>query len=219
MTHTRGFFITFEGCEGCGKSTQTRLLNKRLHNYEIPTVLTQEPGGTPLGNKVRDLLKVKRDINIGPLAELFLFSSCRSQLIADVINPALNSGKVVICDRFTDSTVVYQGYGRGLDLKLIASVNEMATGGLEPDLTVLLDTVPELGLKRKPNSADDRFEAENIAFHRKIREGYLNLAKGKPGRWLVVGPGQTIERVSDIIWEHLAPIIHSRYPATNSNKI
>jgi dTMP kinase len=218
MTNSRGFFITFEGCEGCGKSTQTRLLNKRLHNYKIPTVLTQEPGGTPLGNKVRDLLKVKRNINISPLAELFLFVSCRSQLIADVINPALNSGKVVICDRFTDSTLVYQGYGRGLDLKLITSVNTMATGGLEPDLTVLLDTVPELGLQRKSNSADDRFEAENIAFHRKIREGYLNLAQDKPGRWLVVGSGQTIECISEIIWERLAPIIHSRYPATNSSK-
>jgi dTMP kinase len=218
MTKNRGLFITFEGCEGCGKSTQTRLLYDRLQTRKIPVVLTQEPGGTPLGNRVRNLLKVKRDININPLAELFLFISCRSQLVADVINPALNSGQVVICDRFTDSTLVYQGYGRGLDLKLITSVNAIATGGLEPDLTVLLDTEPGLGLRRKHNSADDRFEAENIAFHHKIREGYLKLAQEKPGRWLVVEPGQTIENVSGIIWERIAPIIHSRYPATSNAK-
>jgi dTMP kinase len=218
MRNSRGFFITFEGCEGCGKSTQTRLLCNRLQHNKIATVLTQEPGGTPLGNKVRSLLKVKRNIDISPLAELFLFNSCRSQLVADVINPALDSGKVVICDRFADSTLVYQGYGRGLDLKLITSVNAIATGGLEPDLTVLLDTDPELGLQRKRNSADDRFEAENIAFHRKIRDGYLNLAQKKPGRWLVVESGQTIAHISGIIWDRIAPIIHSRYPATRNSK-
>jgi dTMP kinase len=218
MKNSRGFFITFEGCEGCGKSTQTRLLCNRLQHNKIATVLTQEPGGTSLGNKVRSLLKVKRNIDISPLAELFLFNSCRSQLVADVINPALDSGKVVICDRFADSTLVYQGYGRGLDLKLITSVNAIATGGLEPDLTVLLDTDPELGLQRKRNSADDRFEAENIAFHCKIRDGYLNLAQKKPGRWLVVESGQTIAHISDIIWDRIIPIIHSRYPATNNNK-
>jgi dTMP kinase len=216
MKNSRGFFITFEGCEGCGKSTQTRLLYNKLQNDKIATVLTQEPGGTPLGNKVRSLLKVKRNIDISPLAELFLFNSCRSQLVADVINPALDSGKVVICDRFADSTLVYQGYGRGLDLKLITSVNAIATGGLEPDLTVLLDTDPELGLQRKHNSADDRFEAENIAFHRKIRDGYLNLAQKKPGRWLVVESGQTIAQISGIIWERIAPIIQNLYPATNN---
>jgi dTMP kinase len=218
MKNSRGFFITFEGCEGCGKSTQTRLLYNKLQNDKIATVLTQEPGGTPLGNKVRSLLKVKRNIDISPLAELFLFNSCRSQLVADVINPALDSGKVVICDRFADSTLVYQGYGRGLDLKLITSVNAIATGGLEPDLTVLLDTDPELGLQRKRNSADDRFEAENIAFHRKIRDGYLNLAQKKPGRWLVVESGQTIAQISGIIWERIAPIIQNLYPATNNSR-
>lgn len=218
MKNSRGFFITFEGCEGCGKSTQTRLLYNKLQNDKIATVLTQEPGGTPLGNKVRSLLKVKRNIDISPLAELFLFNSCRAQLVADVINPALDSGKVVICDRFADSTLVYQGYGRGLDLKLITSVNAIATGGLEPDLTVLLDTDPELGLQRKRNSADDRFEAENIAFHRKIRDGYLNLAQKKPGRWLVVESGQTIAQISGIIWERIAPIIQNLYPATNNSR-
>ena len=109
-------------------------------NKNIPAVLTQEPGGTPLGNTVRDLLKVKRNISISPLAELFLFVSCRAQLVADVINPAMASGKVIVCDRFADSTLVYQGYARGLDLKLVISVNDIATGGLEPDLTILLDT-------------------------------------------------------------------------------
>jgi len=216
MTNTSGYFITFEGCEGCGKSTQSKLLYNKLVSLKIKTVITQEPGGTPLGNKVRDLLKVKSTINISPMAELLLFNSCRTQLIADVIRPALISGQVVICDRFTDSTIVYQGYGRGLDLKLVSSVNEIATGGLAPDLTVLLDTDPAQGLKRKRNSAEDRFETEDLVFHRKIREGYLDLAKKQPDRWLLVPPGGTIERTSDVIWEHISPAIHKLYPSAGN---
>jgi dTMP kinase len=216
MTNGSGYFITFEGCEGCGKSTQSKLLYNRLLNLKIKTVITQEPGGTPLGNKVRDLLKVKSTININPMAELLLFNSCRTQLIADVIHPALISGQVVICDRFTDSTLVYQGYGRGLDLNLVSSVNEIATGGLAPDLTVLLDTDPAQGLKRKRNSAEDRFETEDLVFHSKIRDGYLDLAKKQPARWLLVPPGGTIEHISDIIWEHISPAIYKVYPSAGN---
>ncbi|MBN1375941.1 MAG: dTMP kinase [Dehalococcoidia bacterium] len=215
MNISHGLFITFEGCEGCGKSTHSRLLYKRLLNMKIPAILTQEPGGTPLGMKVRELLKVRGTININPMAELLLFNSCRTQLISDVINPALAAGKVVICDRFADSTVVYQGYGRGLDMKLVFTINDIATGGLEPDLTILLDTEPATGLNRKRNSTEDRFEAEGLAFHNKIRNGYLELMRKKPGRWLLIEPGMTIEQISDIIWKGISPSIDQLHPPTS----
>ena len=198
-----GLFITLEGCEGCGKSTQARLLHQNLIHADIASLLTQEPGGTPLGNRIRNILKVKRDFNISPAAELFLFAACRSQLVTDVLQPALQAGNVVVCDRFSDSTVVYQGYARGLDLHLIESINNIATCGLKPDLTILLDTQPEQGLKRKRNSQADRFEAEDISFHRKIREGYLALAREEPGRWLVVPAQLPVKQLSRLIWENI----------------
>jgi len=143
MPKRKGLFITFEGGEGCGKSTQAKLLYKNLEHRKIPVVLTHEPGGTPLGNKIRTILKVKRDFNISPQTELFLFAACRAQLTRDVILPALNEGTNVICDRFSGSTLAYQGYGRELGVSLIESINSVATGGLEPDLIFLLDSPPE----------------------------------------------------------------------------
>ena len=206
QTHP-GFLITFEGGEGCGKSTQARLLYQKLQQYNIPSLLTQEPGGTPLGNKIRSVLKVKRDFTISPLSELFLFAACRSQLIQDVIGPALDAGRVVVCDRFCDSTTVYQGFGRGLDLSLIDSVNTSATGGLKPDITILLDVLPEQGLQRKRKIQQDRFDSEQLSFHRKIREGYLNLAAKEPGRWLILQSHLPINKLSQLIWEHVRPLI------------
>ena len=202
-----GFFITFEGGEGCGKSTQARLLYKKLQQHKIPSLLTQEPGGTPLGNKIRSVLKVKRDFTISPLSELFLFAACRSQLIQDVIEPALDSGRVVVCDRFSDSTTVYQGFARGLALPLIDSVNITATGGLKPDVTILLDISPEQGLQRKRKIQHDRFDSEEISFHRKIREGYLTLAGQEPARWLVLQAGLPVNKLSQLAWEHIKPLI------------
>jgi dTMP kinase len=207
MQAHHGFLITFEGGEGCGKSTQARLLYQKLQRHNIPSLLTKEPGGTPLGNKIRPVLKVKRDFTISPLSELFLFSACRSQLVQDVIGPALNSGHVVLCDRFCDSTVVYQGFARGLDLPLINSINSAATGGLKPDVTILLDILPEQGLQRKRKTDRDRFDSEELSFHRKIREGYLNLAAQEPGRWLVLQAGLPINKLSQLAWEHVRPLI------------
>lgn len=207
MQAHRGFFITFEGGEGCGKSTQARLLYQKLQRHDIPSLLTKEPGGTPLGNKIRSVLKVKRDFTISPLSELFLFAACRSQLIQDVIGPALQAGRVVVCDRFSDSTTVYQGSGRGLDLSLIDSVNTPATGGLKPDITILLDVLPEQGLQRKRKIQQDRFDSEELSFHRRIREGYLNLAAGEPKRWLVLQAGLPISKLSQLAWEHVLPLI------------
>ena len=206
-----GFLITFEGGEGCGKSTQARLLHKKLQQHNIASLLTQEPGGTPLGNKIRSVLKVKGDFSISPLSELFLFSACRSQLIRDVIGPALRAGQVVVCDRFCDSTVVYQGFARGLDLHLIDLINTSATGGLKPDVTILLDILPEEGLKRKKQAHGDRFDSEELSFHRRIREGYLDLAAKDPGRWLVMQAGLPVNKLSQLAWEQVRPLIaHGR---------
>jgi dTMP kinase len=219
MKMGRGLFITFEGCEGCGKSTQIKLLFNRLQLNSIPSLLTQEPGGTPLGGKIRDMLKIKQDININPLSELLLFSASRSQLISDVINPALQDGKVVLCDRFSDSTLVYQGYGRGLNLKLIESLNTMATGGLKPDITFLLDTDPGTALKRKHDSHKDRFETEKIEFHQKIREGYINLAHNQQDRWIVIDSNQTVEGAAQIIWNKIFPALKEKYPGIKDQVI
>ncbi len=213
MTSYPGLFITFEGCEGCGKSTQARLLYNMLRQHGLQCLLTYEPGGTPLGNKIRDLLKVKSDFQIAAEAELFLFAASRFQLVSDVIQPALSSGKVVICDRFSDSTFVYQGYGRGLDLIMIERINDLATGGLCPDVTILLDAEAETGLGRKHSSREDRFEAENIAFHHKIRDGYLQSAQRQPERWRTIQALQPPEEVNRLVWESLLPALQKKYPA------
>ncbi len=212
MTPYPGLFITLEGCEGCGKSTQARLLSNKLRQHGLPYILTHEPGGTPLGNKIRDILKVKRDFSIAAEAELFLFAASRFQLVSQVIRPALFSGKVVICDRFSDSTFVYQGYGRGLDVKMIETVNELASAGLSPDITILLDAEAEIGLGRKRNSGEDRFEAENINFHRKIRDGYLESARRQPERWRIIQALQPQDEISRLVWENLLPTLQKKYP-------
>jgi dTMP kinase len=197
-----GLFITFEGGEGCGKSTQARRLYHRLEKLAIPVLLIHEPGVTALGKKLARILKWSdnRNINISPTAELLLFNASRAQLVAEIIKPALGKGEVVICDRYADSTTVYQGYGRGLEMKAVAAANKIGTQGIMPDLTVLLDIPAEEGLRRKKNKKSDRFEIENIGFHRRVREGYLKLAKAEPERWLVIDAGQTREKIAGIIW-------------------
>jgi dTMP kinase len=198
-----GLFITFEGGEGCGKSTQSRLLLKKLEQQNIPVVLTHEPGGTALGNELRKALKRKRDSSISPQAELFLLAASRAQLVAEVIRPALEEGKVVLCDRFTHSTMVYQGYGRGLDFTAIKMVNNMATRYLNPDLIILLDISPEQGLARK-QSLKDRFELEDLSFHRRVREGYLKMAAAEPDRWLVIDASLPKVEIAEIIWDRVS---------------
>ena len=200
-------FITFEGGEGCGKSTQARLLLKKLEQQGIPTILTREPGGTALGNKIRILLKRKQGSSISPQAELFLFAASRVQLVAELVRPALQEGKVVICDRFTYSTVVYQGYGRGLDLATVGMVNTMATGNLKPDLTILLDMPSEQGLERK-RSSRDRFELEDLSFHDRVREGYLKMAAAEPDRWLLIDASLAKAKIAEIIWDKVRKLWH-----------
>jgi len=203
-------FITFEGGEGSGKSVQARALYRRLSQLAIPVLLTHEPGGTPFGKKLGRWLKWTQDTNISPLTELLLFNASRGQLVTKVLLPNLESGKAVICDRYADSTIAYQSYGRGLDLEMVKAINNTATGGLEPDLTVLLDIAAEAGLGRKRAKRHDRFEQENIAFHHRVREGYLELAANDPGRWLVVDASQSKARISDIIWQRVSQLLSSQ---------
>ena len=200
-------FITFEGGEGCGKSTQARLLLRKLEQQGIPTILTHEPGGTALGNEIRILLKRKHGSSISPQAELFLFAASRVQLVAQLIRPALQEGKVVICDRFTYSTIVYQGYGRGLDLATVSVVNTMATGNLNPDLTILLDMPSEQGLERRRRSKD-RFELEDLSFHHRVREGYLKMATAEPDRWLLIDASLAKAKIAEIIWDKVRKLWH-----------
>lgn len=202
-------FITFEGGEGSGKSVQARALYRRLSRLAIPVVLTHEPGVTALGKKVARWLKWGQDMDISPLAELLLFNVSRAQLVTEVIRPNLEDGKVVISDRYADSTTAYQSYGRGLDLAMVRVVNNAAIQGLNPDLTILLDMSVEAGLARKKGKKQDRFELENIAFHRKVREGYLKLAEKEPKRWLVVDATQSKEEIAEIIWQKVSELLSS----------
>ncbi len=201
-----GLFVTFEGGEGCGKSTQSKLLLKKLEQQNIPAVLTHEPGGTPLSDELRKTLKRKRISSVSPRAELFLFAASRAQLVAEVIRPSLEEGKVVICDRSSHSTLVYQGYGRGLDSTLVERVDNMATQGLKPDLTVFLDISPEQGLARK-RSLKDRFELEDLSFHRRVREGYLRVAAAEPDRWLVIDASLPKRRIAEIVWNRVSQLL------------
>jgi dTMP kinase len=200
-------FITFEGSEGCGKSTQAKALWRKLVHLDIPVELTHEPGGTALGNQLRRTLKRGRQDKISPLAELFLFAACRIQLVTEVIRPSLQQGKVVICDRFADSTTVYQGYGRGLNLDTVKKINNLATQGIKPNLTILLDIPIQKGLGRKQNATNDRFESEDIAFHNKVRDGFFKLAAAEPERWLVIDATLPKARIGKIIWDRVNQLI------------
>ena len=201
-------FITLEGGEGSGKSIQSKILYRRLSRMGIPTVLTYEPGGTSLGKKLGRLLKWANDEPFSPIAELLLFSAARAQSVTKVIRPSLNSGKVVISDRYVDSTTVYQGYGRGLNLDKIKVINDTATQGLMPDLSILLDIPAEAGLIRKKETAPDRFEQENLSFHNRVCQGYLYLAAEEPNRWIVIDALQERDKIARIIWKRVSKMLN-----------
>jgi len=200
-------FITFEGGEGSGKSVQAKALFRRLSELAVPVLLTHEPGGTPFGEKLGHWLKWAKDAEISPLTELMLFNASRAQLVVEVIRPNLKSGKVVICDRYADSTTVYQGYGRELELAMVKATNKAATQGLKPDLTILLDIPVEEGLARKMARKQDRFEQETLVFHNRVREGYLKLAAAEARRWLVVDASQSRQQIAGIIWQRVSRLL------------
>jgi dTMP kinase len=181
-------FITFEGIEGCGKTTQIGLLTSFLERLHRPFLLTREPGGTGVGEQIRQILLSSENVGIEPMAELYLYAAARVQHIRQVISPALREGKLVICDRFADATLAYQGYGRGMDLAWIEEIHARTMENVKPDLTFLLDLPVEEGLRRalkrmeKHSVKEDRFEKEALDFHRRVREGYLILARNQPRR-------------------------------------
>ena len=197
-------FIVFEGGDGSGKSTQAHVLSRRLRRSNIIVLRTHEPGGTSLGQALRRLLKSGEPML--PISELMLFEAARAQLVDKVIRPFLDDGGVVIADRFTSSTMTYQGYGRGLDHELIERLNREATGGLKPDLTVLLDLPVETALARKNGSADN-FDDAPVDFHRKIRQGYVALAAADPGGWLVLDGQRAPKELSQEIWNKVQTIL------------
>ncbi len=203
-------FITFEGGEGSGKSVQARALYRRLSRLAVPAILTHEPGVTSLGRKIAHWLKWGKDMGISPMAELMLFNASRAQLVNEVIKPNLRSGKMVICDRYADSTTAYQSYGRGLDMALVKAANEAAIQEVRPGLTILLDLPVEDGLARKKGNKPDRFEQEDIAFHRRVRQGYLELAKAEPDRWLVVDAAQSKDKIAEIIWQKVSQLLSKK---------
>ena len=198
-------FIVFEGCDGSGKTTQAKSLFRRLQSKGWPALLTHEPGGTPLGESIRRRLKTRRDVS--PLSELFLFAAARAQLVQGVVAPALKDGITVVCDRYTASTVAYQGHGRGLDLAMIDQVNRAATGGLLPDLIVLLDLPSELTVTRKGKSVRDVYDAAPLEFHNKVREAYLSQAAQDPGRWLVLDATRPRIELTGEVWNKVQPLL------------
>lgn len=206
-----GLFITFEGGEGSGKSTQAQSLYNKLRRFDVPVVLTHEPGGTPLGEYVRNLLKWT-DANISPETELLMFNASRSQLLSEVILPNLKKEVVVICDRFADSTIAYQAYGRGLDLELVRTINDATCRGLKPNLTVLLDIPSEKGFDRVTlrGTQKDRFEQEALSFHKRVRAGYIKIATSESERWLLIDATQSKEKIKDIIWQKINPLLPNK---------
>ncbi|MFC4426043.1 dTMP kinase [Deinococcus navajonensis] len=193
-------FITFEGPEGAGKSTQVTRLAAALAGAGVPHLLTREPGGTPLGTTVREVL-LDPALTIDPFPEFLLYSASRAQLVAEVIRPALKRGETVVCDRYSDSSLAYQGAGRGLPEALLRDLTREATGGLRPDLTVLLDLDPAVGLQRAAaRGQPDRLEQADLAFHTRVRQGFLALAAEEPARFLVLDATQTPDQLASSIW-------------------
>ena len=189
----KGLFITFEGGDGCGKTTQIELLNEYLKNKGYDTLLTREPGAKGLGVKIREIL-LNYDGDVSPNCESFLFLADRAQHIDCIIKPALKEGKIILCDRHTDSTVAYQGYGRGLDIERINMLNNIATSGLKPDLTIVLDVDVETSMQRV-GKEKDRMEAAGIEFFKRVRNGFLEIAKKEPARVKVINSSDTIENI------------------------
>ena len=210
-----GKFVTFEGGEGSGKTTQIKLASDWLRERGISALATAEPGGTPLGRKIREILLNRQSGAIGAEAELLLFAAARAQHVRETILPALEEGQWVLCDRFTDATLVYQGVGRGLDVAFIRTLNDFSACSFKPDLTLLFDLPVEVGLTRakkraasgRPETAEDRFEREERIFHERIREGYLNLASKEPERFRIINGAADVESIRLEVCRHLSALL------------
>ena len=217
-----GLFIVLEGPDGAGKSVQAGLLAERLQARGVPVTYSREPGGTELGEQVRHLVNNPGPTPRGPRADVLLYTAARAQHVEEVIRPALKRGQVVVCDRYATSTMAYQGYGSGMDLELLARIQDWATGELHPDLVVLLDVTPQTGLDRRAaGSAEEltRWEDESrfdLAFHTRVREGYLAMAEADPERWVVLDGSGTIDAVAaDVVRVVYAALAQAGFVTTD----
>lgn len=206
MRTERGLFISLEGGEGAGKGTQLKLLQADLDSKGVRYINVREPGGTQIGEKIREILLHLEVAGFSPEAELLLYGAARAQIVKEIIIPTLSSGVHVLCDRFYDSTTAYQGFGRGLDHKFIAAMREFATGGVNPDVTALFDIDPAKGLARATTENADRIESEDLAFHQRVREGYLWVAQNEPERVKVIDASGTPGEV----YTRFLPVLPSR---------
>ncbi len=209
----RGFFITFEGPEGAGKSTQARRLYEHLQVAGYPVILTREPGGTRIGELIRRILIDLRHTEMAPTTEILLFSAARAQLVSELIRPYLATGGIVVCDRYADSTFAYQGYGLGRDIDELRAITNIATGGLKPDLTFYLRIDVEVGLQRKRVGRErvegssghppewNRLDARDLAYHRRVAEGFNELVRQEPERWCVLDAEQSVDDLAEQIWQ------------------
>jgi dTMP kinase len=221
-------FITFEGPEGSGKSTQARLLYERLNAVGYPVILTREPGGTRIGELIRRILVDLRHTEMAPTTETLLFSAARAQLVSEKIRPYLNTGGIVLCDRYADSTYAYQGYGLGRDLDELQAIINVATGGLMPDLTFYLDLPVEEGLQRKQQAKEradqlngiglstpaewNRLDARDLAYHQRVAAGFAELIRRDPGRWRPLAANQPLEALAEQIWNSVEPHLRQVTP-------
>jgi dTMP kinase len=202
----RGKFISLEGIDGCGKTT----LREQLHDYfegKYEILILREPGGNEVSEKIRDMLLDIRNVGIRPRTEAFLYAASRSQLVEEMIRPALLAGKVVIADRYMDSTIAYQGYGRGLDITFLQALNQLCTDGLKPDLTLLLDIDPHEGQRRRNKDIPDRLEKEGLAFQSRIRQGYLAMQQAEPQRIKLLNGADSIAALREQALQYLAGIL------------
>jgi dTMP kinase len=198
-----GLFITFEGPDGSGKTTQARMLAEYLKSRGVPVLHTREPGGTAISEQIREVILSTRNQSICDETEALLYSAARAQIVTELIRPALSAGKIVVCDRYADSTMAYQGYGLGLELEALRAITRFATAGLTPDLTFYVDVPVEVGLARRHRGETNRLDLKDLEYHVRVREGFLKMAQAEPQRWIVLDGTRSVDLVQAEIRQRL----------------